>query len=96
MSRYKNTTIVRKSLLPKKENTVLAYDTTLYARIPESDSDLHLISTEGDRCDNLAKRFYGDANFWWFIAKANNLNSMNIPKGIQLRIPASTSLGVTS
>ena len=92
MSRYKNTNIVRKSLLPKKENSVLTYDTTLYPRIPESDNDIHLISTEGDRCDNLAKRFYGNAHLWWYIAKANNLKSMNIPTGIQLRIPASAGL----
>ncbi len=89
MSRYKNTNITKKSLLPRKKNNVLAYDTSLYSNIPETNSDLHLVSTEGDRCDNLAFRFYSDASLWWVIAKANNLNAMNIPNGIKLRIPAS-------
>ena len=94
MSRYTETKPIQKSLLPKKKKTTLAYSTTLYQRIPESDSDLHLIATEGDRLDNLANQFYGDPNLWWYIGKANNLTSMNIPAGTSLRIPASTQFAV--
>ena len=90
MSRYSNTKMTRKSLLPKQKNNVLSYETTLYQRIPETNGDLHVISTEGDRLDNLAFQFYGDSSLWWYIAKANNLTAMNVPAGTSLRIPAST------
>ena len=89
MSRYSNTKTTRKSLLPKQKKNVLSYGTTLYQRIPETNGDLHVISTEGDRLDNLAFQFYGDSNLWWYIAKANNLTAMNVPAGTSLRIPAS-------
>ena len=89
MSRYSNTKITRKSLLPKQKKNVLSYETTLYQRINETNGDLHIISTEGDRLDNLAFQFYGDSSLWWYIAKANNLTAMNIPAGKSLVIPAS-------
>ena len=56
-------------------------------KIPESDSDIRLISTQGDRLDLLAARFYGASNLWWYIASANNLKTMNIPAGTKIRIP---------
>ena len=90
MSRYSNTKMTRKSLLPKQKKNVLSYESTLYQRIPETNSDLHVIATEGDRLDNLAFQFYGDPNLWWYIAKANNLTAMNVPAGKSLVIPAST------
>ncbi len=90
MSRYSSTKIINKSLLPNRKNTVKSYGTTLYQRVPESNGDLHIIAVEGDRCDNLAFQFYGDPSLWWYIAKVNNLNGMNIPVGTSLRIPAST------
>jgi nucleoid-associated protein YgaU len=89
MSRYSNTKISKKSLLPKQKNDVLSYETTLYQRVPETNGDLHIISTEGDRLDNLAFQFYGDPNLWWYIAKANNLTTMNVAAGKSLVIPAS-------
>ena len=89
MSRYSNTKVSRKSLLPKQKKNVLSYGTTLYQRIPETNGDLHIISTEGDRLDSLAFQFYGDPSLWWYIAKANNLTSMNVTAGTSMRIPAS-------
>ena len=94
MSRYSNTKIKRKSLLPKQKKSVLSYDTTLYLRVPETNGDLHLISVEGDRLDNLAFQFYGDASLWWYIAKANNLKFMTIPTGTSLRIPGTTQYAI--
>ena len=90
MSRYSNTKITKKSLLPKQKKIVSSYGTTLYQSIPETNGDLHVISTEGDRLDNLAFQFYGDSSLWWYIAKANNLNNMNVAAGTSLRIPSST------
>tara|TARA_R100001015_G_C4524333_1_gene92492 strand:- start:328 stop:603 length:276 start_codon:yes stop_codon:yes gene_type:complete len=70
----------------KKQN----YGTTIYQEVVEKNDDLYFISQQGDRCDNLANRFYNDPALWWFIARVNNLNTMNIPIGTSLRIPATT------
>ena len=68
MSRYSNTKITKKSLLPKQKKIVSSYGTTLYQRIPETNGDLHVISVEGDRLVNLAFEFYGDSyNLIWFL-----------------------------
>mgnify|MGYP001169122741 FL=1 len=83
MARYENTKQNRKN----KKNY---YATTIYNTVDEKNSDMYFISTEGDRCDNLANRFYNDPTLWWFIAKVNNLTTNNIPAGTSLRIPIST------
>ena len=83
MARYENTKQNRKN----KKNY---YATTIYNTVDEKNSDMYFISTEGDRCDNLANRFYNDPTLWWFIAKVNNLTTNNIPIGTSLRIPIST------
>tara|TARA_Y100000361_G_C11114226_1_gene319393 strand:- start:761 stop:1030 length:270 start_codon:yes stop_codon:yes gene_type:complete len=83
MSRYNNTRKQRK-------NKKSYYTTTIYKKVEEKNTDGYFIATEGDRCDNLAQRFYGDSKLWWFIAKVNNLTTNNIPAGTSLRIPANT------
>ena len=57
-------------------------------KVEEKNSDSYFIAQEGDRCDNLAVRFYGDSTLWWFIARTNNLTTNNIPAGTSIRIPA--------
>ena len=76
----------------KKAKTVDKYNTTIYAKVPELDTDLHFISQAGDRLDNLAQQFYGSPHLWWFIARVNNIKTMNLPPGISLRIPSTTKL----
>tara|TARA_R100000995_G_scaffold70406_1_gene38973 strand:+ start:292 stop:561 length:270 start_codon:yes stop_codon:yes gene_type:complete len=83
MSRYKNTQKHRKN----KKNY---YSTTIYKKVEEKNSDGYFIAQEGDRCDNLAVRFYGTPELWWFIAKVNHLTTNNIPAGTSIRIPVST------
>ena len=83
MARYNKT-------LRRKKNKKNYYLTTIYKKVEEKNSDLYFIAQEGDRCDNLANRFYGDSSLWWFIARVNNLTTNNIPAGTSLRIPAST------
>ena len=85
MPRYEHT----KRLKDKKRN-IDKYETTIYNKVPERNDDMYFIAQEGDRCDNLAQRFYKDPNLWWFIARANNLKTMNVPAGTSLRIPIST------
>jgi|TARA_B100001094_G_scaffold292229_1_gene311187 nucleoid-associated protein YgaU len=83
MARYENTKKQRK-------NNKDYYSTTVYKKVNEKNSDGYFIATEGDRCDNLAQRFYGDSSLWWFIARTNNLTTNNIPAGTSIRIPANT------
>ena len=83
MSRYENTKVNINKYGVKSNGT------TIYIEIPERDDDIWIISQSGDRLDNLAFQFYGDQNLWWYIAKANDINTMNIPAGTSLRIPLS-------
>ena len=92
MARYEHTKIKQSVVIrgrhPKPYN-ITSYRTTIYNIIPETDSDIWVITQHGDRLDNLAFQFYGDSNLWWYIAKANNLTALNIPAGKSLVIPAS-------
>ena len=83
MSRYRYT---KKNKKNKKDY----YSTTVYKKVNEKNTDSYFITQEGDRCDNLAHRFYGDSKLWWFIARTNNLTTNNIPAGTSIRIPATT------
>ena len=56
----------------------------------EKNSDILLIATEGDRCDQLSQEYYGTPEHWWFIATVNKLSTNHIETGTQLRIPLST------
>ena len=84
MARYGNTKIKT-----NKNNKQRSYKTTIYNKVPDRNDDMHFIAQEGDRCDNLANRFYGNVDLWWFIARVNELKTMNIPAGTKLRIPVS-------
>ena len=85
MARYTST-----SKKTDRKTDKLAYGVTIYKKVPERNDDMYFISQHGDRCDNLANRFYNDSSLWWFIARVNNLKTMNIPAGTSLRIPVST------
>jgi|TARA_R100001015_G_C4587700_1_gene143482 hypothetical protein len=84
MSRYKNTE------KRKTEDGKLVYRSTLFDNVPVSDNDIYIITQYGDRLDLLAHQFYGDVSLWWYIARANNVFTFNVPENIQLRIPGST------
>jgi len=83
MKRYENIKI-EQSLEGKQYRT-----TTTYPETPISDTDYYIITTAGDRYDNLADQFYNDHTLWWVIAAANNSEraSLIVEPGIQLRIP---------
>ena len=74
----------------RTKNGITSYETyyntdKIYKR---RDNDMYFMAQEGDRCDILANKFYGDVGLWWYIARVNSLKSMNIPAGTTLRIPA--------
>ena len=63
---------------------------TRYPEIPNSENDVYVITTDGDRLDNLAYQFYGDSTLYWVIAAANPQIAYNLlytVPGVQLRIP---------
>ena len=90
ISKMTNTTTGDSQYIKGTKSRVSKYNTTIYKNVPEDDNDIFVITQEGDRLDNLAYTFYGDPNFWWYIAHINNLSYMNVPVGTSLRIPAST------
>ena len=65
------------------------YKTTIYPQIIPSDTDLQVVSNEGDYLDTLAYKYYGDPTLYWIIAQANNLGKgrFSVPSGLTLRIP---------
>ena len=73
----------------KRKAKSLTYNTTIYDKVPEKDTDMYVTTQEGDRLDNLATTFYGSSRHWWFIAHVNNLDKINVEAGITLRIPSS-------
>ena len=93
MNRYQNNPT---TFIDKKQ----CYQTTKYPEIPLSDNDIYVYTVQGDRFDTLSAQYYNDQSLWWIISIANtatagtNLpsdlpqNSLIIPEGIQIRIPA--------
>jgi hypothetical protein len=77
-----------------KDENITRIGTSYLPKFKEQNSDILLISTEGDRCDFLAQEYYGDVNLWWYIASVNNLKSNNIEAGTQLRVPVSTEQAI--
>ncbi len=88
--RYKNTNMFVNPTSRLRPREHIRYGTTIYDKVEEKDTDMFVVTQEGDRLDNLAFQYYGNPHLWWFIAQANNLNKMNLEAGIQLRIPMST------
>ena len=73
--------------IKKDKDGVRYYRPTIVPNIPIKDSDIFVFPVYGERFDNIAQKYYGDVNLWWYIAKANNLTFMTIPIGTSLRIP---------
>jgi hypothetical protein len=87
MNRYQN--------IPQiKINNKPVYRTVRYPEIPLSENDIYVTTTQGDRFDVLALKYYQDESLWWVISIANESllqNTLIIPEGIQLRIPSNLS-----
>jgi nucleoid-associated protein YgaU len=83
MKRYSNTPVTN------RYDGKRVYSTTYYPTIIPADSDVSVVSNEGDYLDTLAFKYYGDPTLWWIIANPNNLGKgrMSVPPGLTLRIP---------
>ena len=68
----------------------------IYPSIPETDQDIYIIASAGDRYDKLALQFYDDSTLWWVIASSNNHQKASLipTPGEQLRIPADKGLAI--
>lgn len=85
MNRYQN--------IPKtKINGKEVYVTSRYPEVPITSDDIYVYTVQGDRFDVLALQYYQDSSLWWIISIANAdklpQNSLIIPEGMQIRIPA--------
>jgi phage tail protein X len=80
------------SVLDDSQIEIRYYKRPLYGSIPVSINDLYVITTVGDRLDNLAYQFYNNSAYYWVIAQANpniiNKASLFLPEGVQIRIPS--------
>lgn len=68
------------------------YKAKKFPPVPPAESDIYVVTTEGDRLDLLAFTYYNDASLWWVISGINNgvtFGSMFPEPGTQLRIPIS-------
>jgi len=76
--------------IKKTDQGVPYYQGKLYPNIPLSNNDFYIITSVGDRLDNLAYNYYGDSSLWRIISAANNnvtRGSLFPQPGTQLRIP---------
>ena len=82
-SRYQNNQI------QKLKDGREVYRTRIYPNIPLKDTDMYIVSQEGDRLDTLAYQYYGDQSLWWILATANNIHdaSFAVEDGTILRVP---------
>ena len=76
------------------DKKIVRIGTATLPNVQESNGDILLIATEGDRCDLLATSYYGTPELWWFVATVNKLSGNNIPVGTQLRIPTTSAQAV--
>ena len=67
--------------------------TTHYPTIFKKDSDIFIITNEGDYLDMLAYKYYKDPTLFWIIALANNIGKgrMSVEAGLQIIIPTDIS-----
>lgn len=75
--------------LKKLSDGRLVYSSKIYPNIPVQDSDIYIVTQEGDRLDSIAYQFYGDAALWWIIAASNNIHDapLALDDGTVLRLP---------
>ena len=76
------------------------YRPSRYPEIPLSQSDVYVLTQDGDRLDLLANQFYKDVTLYWIIAIANpnivNMGSLFVTEGSQIRIPVNVQQIVDS
>jgi hypothetical protein len=82
-NRYENIEILKTETGKRYKKTIV------YPKMTKTVDDRYIIAIQGDRLDNLAFKYYGDARLWWILARANYLGKgdLSVPIGKQIRIP---------
>ena len=74
--------------IKKDEDGQRIVSTSLLPTVRKKSSDTFVLMVEKTRLDHLAHKFYGNPNYWWIIASANNIKGTMYAKlGPQIRIP---------
>ena len=71
------------------------YKAKRYPPIPPTETDVYVVTVQGDRFDLLANVYYQNPQLWWIIPMANSnipLGTMFPEPGTQLRIPTNLNL----
>lgn len=86
MNRYRDIPILKDNINTKRYIKGVKYPEILY-----SDSDIYVETSFGDRLDIISYDYYKSVDYYWVLIVANNLpgDSIFVPPGTQLRIPAS-------
>lgn len=83
-NRYSNIPTIQKTGKGK------VYDSVLLPNVDANDSDIVVMTVQGDRLDLLANEYYQDPSMWWVIALKNDMTEIDLSmkEGIILRIPS--------
>jgi hypothetical protein len=82
------------TILSQQYTGIKYYKNKIYPSVPAIESDLYIITIDGDRLDTLANIYYKSPSYWWVISAINNnVNNCSFfpPPGTQLRIPLDLS-----
>jgi nucleoid-associated protein YgaU len=69
------------------------YKTTIYPVVLPADTDIQVVSNEGDYLDILSYKYYGDPTLYWIIASVNKIGKgrLSVQPGLTLRIPVNVN-----
>ena len=84
MARY-----IEQPTINKTENGKRYYETVIPQEPQLAEFPLEYVATMGDRWDNLAYKFYGNAALWYVIASANGgyNGSIFVKPGTKIVVP---------
>ena len=72
----------------KDEDGTKIVSTSILPTVRKKSTDTFVLMVEKTRLDHLAFKFYGNPNYWWIIASANDIKGTMYAKvGSQIRIP---------
>lgn len=83
MEKYTNQPVVDTS------KRIPYYRTAILSDTPTEALPFYYVAQDGDRLDRIANMFYKVPEYWWIIAKANNIanGSIAVSGGTRLLIP---------
>jgi len=90
MSRYSSIPYITTTDNPKRR-----YINVKYPEIIPTSEDIYVYTSQGDRYDILALRYYSNSELWWVISRANPSqpsDSLYPNPGEQIRIPSPLSI----